>query len=129
LTLTLSTAFEAVRTETFDLVLMDLQMPGMDGIAATPAIRASGEPGWNVPIVAITASNSVEDVETCLAAGMQACLTKPYDCKQIEVLLEGLLPVSPVIDFVAERARLTGSGAAMSPPHGRPARQQQLSAS
>jgi CheY-like chemotaxis protein len=79
--------------------------------------------------VAITASNSVEDVETCLAAGMQACLTKPYDCKQIEVLLEGLLPVSPVIDFVAERARLTGSGASTSPPHARPAGQQQLSAS
>jgi CheY-like chemotaxis protein len=72
-------AVEAVRRGGFDVVLMDLQMPGMDGLAATAAIRASKTAGWNVPIVAITASNSPQEIARCLASGMQDCLTKPFD--------------------------------------------------
>ncbi len=69
-------AVEAIRLGSFDVVLMDLQMPIMDGIEATAAIRAD-EGGRNVhlPIVAITA---YDDRQRCIDAGMDGYLTKPY---------------------------------------------------
>ncbi len=69
-------ALEATRLDTFDVVLMDLQMPVMDGIEATAAIRAEeGARGRHVPIVAITA---YDDRQRCLEAGMDGYLSKPY---------------------------------------------------
>ncbi len=69
-------ALEAIRVDDYDVVLMDLQMPIMDGIQATAAIRAEeGARGRRVPIVAITA---YDDRERCLEAGMDGYLAKPY---------------------------------------------------
>ena len=72
-------AIEAVRDGSFDLVLMDVQMPDMDGIAATRAIRALPGERSQIPIVALTAHAMEEELERCRAAGMNDALTKPIN--------------------------------------------------
>ena len=73
----------------FDLVLMDLHMPGSDGIAATRRIRAiEAERGLaRTPIIALTANALDEDRDACLAAGMDGFLTKPLDREQLAAVL------------------------------------------
>jgi CheY-like chemotaxis protein len=71
-------AVNMVRREAFDLVLMDIEMPLMDGIAATHAIRALGAAGA-IPIVAMTANHGPEQLAACRAAGMDAYISKPID--------------------------------------------------
>lgn len=70
-------AVVAAGANSYDLILMDMIMPGMDGIAATHAIRAMPAPACTVPIVALTANSFREQLDTCLRAGMDATLTKP----------------------------------------------------
>jgi CheY-like chemotaxis protein len=67
----------------YDLVLMDMQMPVMGGVDATREIRASGFDAARLPIVALTANAFAEDVSACIAAGMQAHLTKPVDVRAL----------------------------------------------
>jgi CheY-like chemotaxis protein len=71
------------RREPFDLVLMDVQMPGMDGFQATAAIRALEPPGRRVPILALTAHALPGDRERCLLAGMDDYLAKPLDVAEV----------------------------------------------
>ena len=72
-------ALERLRERRFDLVLMDVQMPGMDGLETARAIRAgeAGEAARSVPIVAMTAYASHDDEQACFSAGMDAYLAKP----------------------------------------------------
>jgi len=76
-------AVEAVRRGDYDLVLMDLQMPEMDGMEATQAIRAMGGAFASLPIVAMTANAFDEDRQACLAAGMDDYVAKPIDVAQL----------------------------------------------
>jgi PAS domain S-box-containing protein len=72
----------------YDLVLMDLHMPGLDGIEATRRIRAAeAETGRRTPIIALTANAFSEDREACLAAGMDSFLVKPLDREQLLAVL------------------------------------------
>jgi signal transduction histidine kinase/ligand-binding sensor domain-containing protein/CheY-like chemotaxis protein/HPt (histidine-containing phosphotransfer) domain-containing protein len=73
--------------ERFDLILMDLSMPGMDGFATTQLIRAREGGGRRVPIVALTAHDAASYRDTCLLAGIDDLLTKPYTLQQCEQLL------------------------------------------
>ena len=72
------------RNERYDLVLMDMQMPVMDGLEAARAIRALGHSPADLPIIALTANAYAEDVSNCLAAGMQAHLAKPVSSHDID---------------------------------------------
>jgi signal transduction histidine kinase/ActR/RegA family two-component response regulator len=76
-------AVEAVRRGEYDLVLMDLQMPGMDGMEATRAIRALGGPRASLPIIAMTANAFAEDRQACLDAGMDDYVAKPIDVARL----------------------------------------------
>jgi len=67
-----------------NLILMDINMPEMDGVEATRRIRALGAPeGSRVPIIAVTANTNPDDVEKYIAAGMNAHVQKPADCNEI----------------------------------------------
>ncbi|MEC4891378.1 MAG: PAS domain S-box protein, partial [Nitrospira sp.] len=88
-------ALEALRREPFDLVLMDCQMPDMDGFEATREIRHREERlGTRIPIVALTAHALQGDRELCLVLGMDDYLSKPFTIDQLRNLLQRWLPSS-----------------------------------
>ena len=87
-------AIEALRTIPYDVVLMDVQMPEMDGIEASRRIRsgATGEMNAKVPIIALTAHAREEDRKVCLEAGMDGYLSKPIDPRELYGALDVYLP-------------------------------------
>lgn len=74
-------------TEPFDLILMDVQMPVMDGLEATRRIRNLSGPVRDVPIIALTANVMAEEQEKYLKAGMTECLMKPVDWNQLTAVI------------------------------------------
>ncbi|MBI4516883.1 MAG: response regulator [Deltaproteobacteria bacterium] len=85
-------ALAAVEREAFDLVLMDVQMPEMDGLQATAAIRAGERTtGAHLPIVALTARAMKGDNERCLAAGMDAYVSKPLQAHKLFATIRSVL--------------------------------------
>ena len=72
-----SEVLEALDQGNFDLILMDIRMPEMDGVEATKRIRQSGCSYKNIPIIAVTAHAKEQDREEYLAAGMDDCIEKP----------------------------------------------------
>ena len=85
-------AVERTERETFDVILMDLQMPDVDGWSATRQIRErDGRRGVYVPIIALTAHAMSEAQERCLAAGMDAVVVKPFDPAQLYMAIERLV--------------------------------------
>ena len=88
-------AVAAVTEDVFDIVLMDVQMPEMDGLEATAAIRKlEAVTGAHVPIIALTAHAMKGDREICLAAGMDEYLSKPINPTQLFALIESLTGVA-----------------------------------
>jgi CheY-like chemotaxis protein len=81
-------ALAALETQQYDLVLMDCQMPELDGYAATAAIRQREEFGQRLPIIAMTANAMQGDREACLAAGMDDYLTKPVTISALREIIE-----------------------------------------
>ncbi len=86
-------ALAAVQAHRYDLVLMDVMMPEMDGIMATQAIRALGSEAATVPIIALTANAMSGDRERYLAAGMDSYVSKPIDRRALFMAIEALLGV------------------------------------
>ncbi|MDP1806810.1 MAG: response regulator, partial [Acidimicrobiales bacterium] len=86
-----SEAVDAVEHVPYAVVLMDCQMPEMNGYEATEEIRRREPPGHHIPIVALTASAIKGDEDKCLAAGMDAYVTKPVTVKALGAVLDGLL--------------------------------------
>ena len=85
-------AVEAVETGQFDVVLMDIQMPGMDGFEATAAIRAGEKiKGGHIPIIALTAHALKGDEEDCITAGMDGYVSKPIRPIELVSMIEKLL--------------------------------------
>ncbi|MDZ7829881.1 MAG: ATP-binding protein [Halofilum sp. (in: g-proteobacteria)] len=92
-----SEALDALDGDTFDLLLVDIRMPGMDGTELTREIRRREGNARRVPIVALTA-NVAEDTRTdSLAAGMDHFLTKPVDPEKLDGLLQGLQRGAPAM--------------------------------
>jgi CheY-like chemotaxis protein len=102
-------AVAAVKNDNYDLVLMDVQMPEMDGLEATGVIRAvEKQTGGHLPIIAMTAHAMKGDRETCLEAGMDEYVSKPIRPRQLFDTLEKVL---------------RASGRIVSPPQGGPGRE------
>ena len=94
-------AVETAARERFDLILMDMQMPVMDGIEATRLIRGGEGASAATPIVAMTANASEQDRQQCLDAGMCAFQLKPITIKQLYDLIAGLpAPARPAANVV-----------------------------
>jgi two-component system, sensor histidine kinase and response regulator len=92
-----SEALRRLRERRYDLILMDMMMPEMDGLEAARRIRA--EPGWRcLPIVAMTANAGVEDRERCRDAGMDEVLTKPFDPADLYRVLAKFAPAEDAGD-------------------------------
>ncbi len=94
-------ALEMLQKEKFDGVLMDMQMPVMDGVAATQAIRKLSKFN-SLPVIAMTANAMGGDREACLAAGMNDYIAKPIDPGgMVETLAKWITPAQPLARFVA----------------------------
>jgi PAS domain S-box-containing protein len=113
-------ALDALEAQTFDVILMDVQMPEMDGFEATAAIRRNEEvSGAHIPIIAMTAHALKGDRERCLAAGMDEYISKPIRAEELLNLIESVTAGSgsthnaveathPIIDWNLALERVDG---------------------
>lgn len=89
-------AVEAVKARPFDLILMDIKMPRLDGVGATRAIRALDGAPRNIPIIALTANADPDDAKAYLAAGMAAVVEKPIKPERLRMAMNTALEPSAV---------------------------------
>ncbi len=106
-------AVELATTRSYDLVLMDVQMPGMDGLEATRAVRA--RLGGALPIVAMTANAFGEDRAACLEAGMNDHVAKPVDPEALYATLLRWLPMRNAVAKTPAGAAAASTAAARGP--------------
>ena len=101
-------ALEAVTDRPFDLILMDIKMPRMDGVQATQAIRALPGPQGLIPIIALTANADPDDAKGYLAIGMAAVVEKPIKPERLRMAMNAALmdEPAPAADLETTRARL-----------------------
>jgi CheY-like chemotaxis protein/HPt (histidine-containing phosphotransfer) domain-containing protein len=104
-------AVAAVQRGGYDLVLMDCEMPVMDGFGATRSIRGPGHSA--IPIIAMTANAMQADKDRCLAAGMNDFLSKPVDLEQLANVLARWLPAALPIPAVPEEPKAVFDGEAL----------------
>ena len=91
-------AFQRVKPGDYDAILMDVQMPVMNGLEASKAIRGGKNPlGRTIPIIAMTANAFAEDVRACLEAGMNAHVSKPLDITALERAVSGGVAPPPCV--------------------------------
>ncbi|MBV1908534.1 MAG: PAS domain S-box protein [Kangiellaceae bacterium] len=105
-------ALDAVKSGTFDVVLMDVQMPEMDGLEATRLIRnVDALQISRIPIIALTASIMEEDQQSCFNAGMTAVVGKPIDINKLLSTVETVVPQGQgkVNDYVSKVVESSGS--------------------
>lgn len=99
-------ALHAARLQRYDLILMDMMMPGMDGLAAARAIRALPGADGQVPIIALTANALPEHAAACRAAGMNDFVAKPFAKRDLVAALERLAAApSPIAGAAASTPR------------------------
>ncbi|HYC59445.1 MAG TPA: ATP-binding protein [Thermoanaerobaculia bacterium] len=91
-------ALELLASQTYDAVFMDVQLPGIDGLEVTRRFRANGK---SAPVIGLTAHTSRLDRDRCLAAGMNAVLSKPVIGQQLEEALETLLQRDSIAEVTA----------------------------
>ena len=91
-------AVAALAAHTYDAVLMDCQMPDLNGYEATAVIRSGEEPGHHIPIIAMTAGARREDRDRCLAAGMDSYLAKPVSKDALLALVAQSVQGGPARD-------------------------------
>jgi CheY-like chemotaxis protein len=85
-------ALAAIEKQAFDLVLTDIQMPEMDGLEVTKAIREKERlTGGHLPIVAMTAHAMKGDKETCLQTGMDSYISKPISSRELIAILDRVI--------------------------------------
>ena len=94
-------AVEAVRSGAYDLVLMDVHMPVMDGLMATREIRAMARELGHVPIIALTANVQPEQVRLCHEAGMDAHVGKPIQVAELMATISRVLSASEAHEDLA----------------------------
>nr|WP_255496750.1 ATP-binding protein [Aquitalea sp. LB_tupeE] len=108
-------ALAAIAQRHYDAILMDCQMPGMDGYAATRVLRrqeSEAAQGGHLPVIAMTANAMEGDRELCLAAGMDDYLAKPIEYARLKALLEHWLPqqlASATVVSTTQRGQVQGS--------------------
>ena len=107
---------EALRRQPYDLVLMDVQMPGMDGLEATKRIRTEFPRGWQPRIVAMTANVLREQREACLLAGMDDFVQKPVGFADLRAALERCGGREPAVAGPAAPPSPDGGGASPLDP-------------
>lgn len=106
-------ALEAVQARPFDLILMDIKMPRMDGVQATQAIRALDGPSRDIPIVALTANADPEDAKHYLSIGMAAVVEKPIKPERLRMAMNtALSEATAAAEAPARPARARGRSAA-----------------
>ncbi len=85
-------AIERIKQKSFDLILMDINMPVMDGLQAANKIRMEMKSPWkDIPIIALTASATEYEIEKCMQAGMNDCIAKPFDPDLLDQKMQALV--------------------------------------
>jgi signal transduction histidine kinase/ligand-binding sensor domain-containing protein/DNA-binding response OmpR family regulator len=107
-------ALERLQLDSFDLVLMDCEMPVMDGFSATREVRRRAQPGQHLPVIALTADATLEGRAACRAAGMDDHLAKPFTREALHAMLRRWLPAPPAA-LVPAGATAAGRSAAAPP--------------
>lgn len=90
-------ALAMLEAEAFDLILMDIQMPVMNGMEATRSIRTSGKPFADIPIIAMTAYAMTGDKEKFLAAGVDDYISKPVDIEALKAVIARVMGNAKVV--------------------------------